>query len=134
MRILIADDSEIDQKVLASMLKRQGECQVVSSGSAVLEAIEKSYGEENPFGLLCLDIIMPDLAGHEVLQRIRNLEKAKKIAKADRLRIVMTTGLHDVKHILKATNLGCDGYVTKPVEKERLMIELSKMGLVVKWE
>lgn len=134
MRILIADDSETDLKILTGLLKRQGDCQTAVTGTEVLRVIKQAIENRTPFNLLCLDILLPDMAGHDVLTQIRNLEKSKSISKNDRLKIIMITGMHDVKNILKATNLGCDGYVTKPVDKERLMIELSKLGLVVSWE
>ena len=134
MHILIADDSEADQLILSSMMKRLGDCQVVSFGSAVLTAIQRNIEANTPFELLCLDIMLPDMGGHEVLQQVRQYEKSRSIPKAERLKILMTTGMHDVKHILKATNLGCDGYLTKPVSKERLMIELSKLGFATNWE
>ena len=86
---------------------------------------------KTPFDLICLDIKLPDIAGLEVLTKIRTKEKSNAAAKTAPAKIVMISGLSDVKSILNATTLGCDGYVTKPIDKERLMSELNKLGITV---
>lgn len=131
MRILIADDSSSDQNILLSMLKRFGECTLASSGQEAITMFSQALEAKTPFDLICLDIKLPDIAGHEVLTRIRAKEKIDVAAKKAPAKIVMISGLSDVKSILNATTLGCDGYVTKPIDKERLMGELNKLGITV---
>ena len=131
MRILIADDSSSDQNILLSMLKRFGECSLASSGQEAITMFSQALEAKTPFDLICLDIKLPDIAGHEVLTRIRAKEKIDVVAKIAPAKIVMISGLSDVKSILNATTLGCDGYVTKPIDKERLMGELNKLGITV---
>ena len=131
MRILIADDSSSDQNILLSMLKRFGDCSLASSGQEAVTMFSQALEAKNPFNLICLDIKLPDIAGHEVLTKIRAKEKDNAAAKSAPAKIVMISGLSDVKSILNATTLGCDGYVTKPIDKERLMSELNKLGITV---
>ena len=73
---------------------------------------------------------MPEMDGHEALKEIRALEEAKGIIPIKGVKIVMTTALDDSKNILASFKDQCDIYLTKPVDKARLLGELRRLKLI----
>ena len=68
--------------------------------------------------------------GQSALYQIRALEEAKGIIPIKGARIVMTTALDDSKNILASFKDQCDIYLTKPVDKAKLLGELRKLKLI----
>lgn len=103
-RILIADDEPDIVLALEFLMKKEGyEVQSVNDGEHALRAIEKS-----PPDLILLDIMMPNLDGYEVCQRIRSDPSLKDIV------IIMLTAKGREVEREKGFALGADLYITKP--------------------
>jgi len=103
-RILIADDESNIVLALEFLMKKEGyEVQTVSDGEHALRAIEKSRPD-----LILLDIMMPNLDGYEVCQRIRSDPSMKDIV------IIMLTAKGREVEREKGLALGADFYITKP--------------------
>jgi len=103
-RILIADDEPNIVLALEFLMKKEGyEVQTVSDGEEALRTIEKS-----PPDLILLDIMMPNLDGYEVCQRIRSDPSMKDIV------IIMLTAKGREVEREKGLALGADFYITKP--------------------
>jgi PAS domain S-box-containing protein len=113
MRILLAEDNTVNQKLATHVLEREGHhVQVARSGR---EAIGMLQREE--FDLVLMDIQMPELDGLQATAHIRQMERIS----GKRLPIVaMTaqTGDSDRQRCLKA---GMDAYVSKPIRASELM-------------
>ena len=104
--ILVADDSEVNRTLLRRQLERAGyRVTVVNDGRQALQKIESER-----FGLVLLDVLMPDLTGLEVLETVR-----KKYSVSD-LPIIMATSMDESADIVKAFSLGANDYVTKPFD------------------
>ena len=74
MRILIVEDEKVSRTKMETIMERWGACRSVETGRQALHHFEKAAGTDSPFQLVTLDIELPDLAGTEVLQRIRRIE------------------------------------------------------------
>ena len=74
--------------------------------------------------------MMPGMDGHQALKEIRALEDAKGIFSSEGAKILMTTALTDMKNKIDAFSGLCDGYLTKPIHKDRLLGELRKLNLI----
>lgn len=131
MKILIAEDTPVNQLLLTDFLKPYGECHIASDGFEALKMFERSLGEaEQSFDLLCLDILMPKMDGQAVLLAIRELERKKGIVEEERVKVLMITALDDSKNIMQALVKGkCEGYLTKPVSRAMLREQLVLLGL-----
>lgn len=127
MRILIADDNSINQKVLCKHLRMFGECEVASDGKTTWDMLRKAYHDEAPYSLLCLDIAMPEMDGYQVLSALREYEKEKGIEEISKVKVLMITAFYDEKTLFKAQN-DCQGYLLKPIKQEKLVEKLSLMG------
>ncbi len=127
MKILIIDDDAASLKVLALFMKRFGDIATASNGPAALELIKNSFAEKKYFDLFMIDIMMPEINGHELLQRIRTNEH--DIQKESPSRIIMVSALSDADNIMQAFKNNCDAYIVKPVRKEKLIDELAKLNI-----
>ncbi|HEX3075857.1 MAG TPA: response regulator [Lachnospiraceae bacterium] len=128
MRILIAEDDMISRKILFKFLERYGECDLVVDGLEALDAFLLSIKDDNPYDLICLDIMMPKLDGLKVLKSIIDIEQQRAIPQEKRSKIVMTTALTDVQLVQNAFDIGCDAYAAKPIDIAKLVEVLSKFG------
>lgn len=103
-RILIADDEPNIVLALEFLMKKEGyEVQTVDDGESVLLAIKECRPD-----LILLDIMMPNLDGYEVCQRIRSDPSMKDIV------IIMLTAKGREVEREKGLALGADFYITKP--------------------
>jgi len=74
-----------------------------------------------------LDISMPDLAGHEVLARIRSFEGARNISESRRAVVVMVTSHADRENIVSCLQQGCNDYIVKPFSLETIRDKMSRL-------
>ena len=113
--VLVVDDDPGVAAMIADYLIREGYgALTATSGKDALELALK----HRPFAIT-LDVIMPDMDGWEVLQRLKENPGTKDIP-------VIIISVADDKEIGFA--LGAVGYITKPVNKDRLIAEISRIG------
>ena len=105
-RILLVEDSPMNQQVATEILKRFG-CQVDAAGNG-LEAIERFESEE--YDLIFMDIQMPVMDGFEAARTIREKEGDKK-----HIPIVAMTALAMQGDREKCLAAGMDEYIAKPI-------------------
>ena len=86
--------------------------------------------DDDPYQLVCLDIMMPVMDGYQALVGIRNLEKERNIPQDKAVKVIMTTALNDEKNVKMAFELGCTVYSGKPIDQDRFEQALKKFGLV----
>jgi two-component system chemotaxis response regulator CheY len=128
-RYLIVDDEEICRELLTEMLRPWGKCDVARDGEEAIETFRRARDEGHSYDLVCLDIMMPGLNGHEVLERIRAQETEEGLYGPERTRVIMTTALADSKHLLQAFRNGCEAYVVKPFTQNDILTAIRRFGL-----
>jgi len=112
LRILLAEDSLVNQKLVLGLLAKQGHTAVVANNGK--EAVEAMASQD--FDLVIMDIQMPEMDGLEATARIRAEEKQKGV----RVPIMAMTA-----HALKGDRQRCldagmDGYIAKPIRAKQL--------------
>lgn len=130
MRILIAEDDFASRKMILKVLSVYGECDVTVDGMEAIDAFMMALEEENPYDLICLDVMMPIMDGYQALKNIREIEKEHNIPEDKSAKIIMTTALNEEKNVKKAFELGCTVYCGKPIDVEQLKKILEKLGLI----
>ncbi len=124
LRILIAEDNRINQKLAIKLVENMGHsAELVENGRQVLSAIK-----ESAFDLILMDVQMPDMDGLEATSIIRSNENGS----GQHIPIVAMTAhamIGDREQCLKA---GMDGYISKPVSPAELahVIERAMAGQV----
>ena len=120
LRILLAEDNVVNQKVATNLLEKQGHSVVVTSSGA--EALS-AYRRES-FDLILMDVQMPEMNGYDATQAIRATEKGT----GRHVPIVALTA-----HALKGDREGCldkgmDDYLSKPIHRQELIDLLDRLG------
>ncbi len=130
MRILIVDDDYGNRRVLESIFSAHGECVLAADGTDALARYVESFDAEMRFDLVLLDVMMPGCDGHEVLKTIRQEEERRGIMGRNGAKIVMVTALEDKASVLGAFRSGCEAYVVKPIDREKLIRTVQDLGLI----
>jgi two-component system, chemotaxis family, chemotaxis protein CheY len=130
MRILIVEDDPATQKLVQRYLSEYGDCDVTANGTEALNAFIDALSQNKPYDMICLDIMMPKMNGHQVLEAIRRVENDHEIKGLDGVKVIMTTALGDSKNVIGAFREGCEAYIVKPVKKDKLLAEMEKLGLI----
>ena len=114
MRLLLVEDDDHVAAALSAVLARHG-FQVVHarSGEEALQALLPA-GKE-PFGVVLLDLGLPDQDGYEVCGKIR---------KRSAIPVIMVTARSDVRSRIHGLNLGADDYVVKPYDTGELLARI----------
>jgi two-component system, chemotaxis family, chemotaxis protein CheY len=131
MRILIVEDDFISRNLLQHILSEFGQCDVAVDGQEAVDAFKQSWGETRPYDLICMDIMMPGLDGHEALAQIRDFEKQLVLQRPVETKVIMTTSLNDKKNVADSFYKGgASSYFVKPIDREKLLEELKLLGLL----
>lgn len=131
MKILIVEDDFAGRKLLQTMLKSYGECDVAFDGVEAVEACRIAIEESAHYDLICMDIMMPNKDGHEALKEIRQLEKDLLKGDMKEAKAIMVTALSDPKNVVEALYRGgAESYLVKPVTREKIQEELKKLKLL----
>lgn len=130
MRFLIVDDDFDSRKLLQKILRPYGECDVAVDGEEGVEAFKTALKENDPYDLISMDILMPNMDGQQCLREIREIEKEMGITIEKVVKVVMITGLDDSQEVHDAFFLGdATSYIVKPIRKQILIEEIRSLGL-----
>jgi CheY-like chemotaxis protein len=121
LRILLAEDNLVNQKVARRMLEKQHHSvTVVATGHEVLAAME-----QQPFDLILMDMQMPEMDGLQAAAAIRRREIRGKTHIAI-IALTANAMAGDRERCLRA---GMDGYVVKPLRSKDLLDEIKRIQI-----
>ena len=130
LKIILAEDDEGHATLIKRNLKRSGLLNEIihfKDGQETLNFLFDEKKEKNKVkdiaSLLLLDIRMPRVDGIEVLRRVKQDQKLKKMP------VIMITTTDDPREINKCHELGCSNYITKPIDYEKFVEAVRKLGL-----
>jgi adenylate cyclase len=103
--LLVVDDNEDNRYTLTRRLKRLGYTNVATAtnGREALEVLQA-----NPIDLVLLDIMMPDMNGYEVLERLKADPQRRHIP------VIMISAIEEVESVIRCIELGAEDYLSKP--------------------
>jgi two-component system chemotaxis response regulator CheY len=127
MLILIAEDEPVSCTVLKKFLSQYGPCTVVADGQQAVLEVKAAYERKQGYELVCMDLHMPVMNGHEAIREIRQYERANGILRPTR--IFVTTALDDMASVTEALLGKCTAYLMKPIDLNILRQELQAVGL-----
>jgi two-component system chemotaxis response regulator CheY len=128
MKILITEDDFVSRKLVNTFLAPLGEVDIAANGQEAFMAVKMAIDNNQPYDLICLDILMPEVDGIMTLKKIRQLEAQKGVNPEKVSKIIMTSGVSDKKYVVAAVQANCNGFLVKPIDKDRLFDEIRKLG------
>jgi PAS domain S-box-containing protein len=118
VRILLAEDNEINQEVALEILQASGfSCDIVANGKEAVDA-----AEENDYDLIFMDCMMPEMDGYEATRTIRRNEKAT----GRRMPIVALTANAMKGDRELCLESGMDDYLSKPLDPDEVVAMIGK--------
>jgi two-component system chemotaxis response regulator CheY len=129
MKTLIVEDDFTSRLLLQEILEAYGPVHIAVNGREAVEAVHAAMNAGEPYDLIGLDIMMPEMDGYEALQKIRSMEESRGILSSRGTKIFMITALDGVKNVVQAFRGLCDAYLFKPIDKARLLDRLRALGL-----
>ena len=130
VKILIAEDDEGHAELILEQLRSAGVSNEIvrfRDGQELWDYLMTAGRRIAPYDchgfLLLLDIVMPGMDGLEVLRRIKTDKQWHNLP------IIMLTTTDDPREIENCYTLGCNCYITKPMEYERFTEMLKRLGL-----
>lgn len=129
-RFLIVDDDALCRELLRQILTPFGECDLAVDGREGVDAVRLSLEDKTHYDLVCLDIMMPGMNGHQTLEEIRKIEREYGIGGLDGTKVIMTTALRDSKHCMQSFREGCEYYLTKPIDESKLLSHMHSLDIL----
>ena len=130
LKILIVEDDFPSCKILEEYLSEYGDSTTAVNGIEGVEAFKNALDAGTPYDLVCLDIMMPEMDGHEALRTIRQIEQKHGIFDPSGVSVIMTTAKDRSRDMIEAFDEGCASYIVKPVDQEKLVAEMQKLDLI----
>jgi adenylate cyclase len=104
--ILVVDDDRVNRMLLCRELERQGHrVATAEDGGRALAALRAE-----PFDLVLLDVLMPELDGYETLAQIERDEKLRHVP------VIMVSALEDIESVVRCIEMGAEDYLPKPFD------------------
>ncbi len=130
--ILVAEDDDGHAELIKAGLLESGVCNSIirfKNGVETWDFLNGTAEKENrdleKAYLLLLDINMPKMDGVELLQKVKSDELLKEIP------VIMLTTTDDPREVEACYKLGCNMYITKPVQFDKFAEVLNRMGLFI---
>lgn len=131
MKTLIVEDDFLARELLSTLISQYGECHLAKNGVEALGILTRALDENEPYDLVCLDIMMPKMDGQQTLLELRKLEEDRGVSGDQQTKVIMITAIDDSKNIMKAFRQGhCEAYLTKPLDRDKLIDHLKTLGLI----
>ncbi len=128
MKILIVDDSKLHREYIVGLLEQDGhQCIAAATGQ---EALAK-YKDSAP-DLIILDVVLPDIQGHEIAEKIRAYNKdPNQYNDVSWVPIIFLSGVTDESYLEKCILAGGDDYLNKPINRIILKAKIYAMERLV---
>jgi adenylate cyclase len=103
---LVVDDDAMNRMVLQRSLEREGHAvRVAANGRAALELLRSE-----PFDIVLLDVLMPEMDGLELLELIQSDDELRATP------VIMISALEDMASVVRCIELGAEDYLPKPID------------------
>ncbi len=122
LHILIAEDNQLNWRILQRILKKLGyDSKVVENGLDAVDATEAALAEARPYDLILMDIQMPKMDGIMATQEIFS-----RLPIEQQPQVVIVTANATPEYIEICRRIGTHGLVTKPIDKQRIADTLER--------
>jgi len=131
LRCLIVEDDELSRELLALQMEPYAQCDLASNGREGVDKFSVALESAEPYQLILLDIIMPEMDGLEAAKAIRALEDRQGITIDKGVQIIVLSSLSTPQDVIQAyVAAQSAAHLVKPVQPEKLVKTLRKLELI----
>lgn len=127
--IIMIEDDLGHARLIRKNLERAGICNRITHFDNGRSAVDYFFGSNNTFDanrmLILLDLNLPEVDGYEILAKLKSNPHTEDIP------VVVLTTTDNPKEVDKCYQLGCNVYITKPVEYDSFSEAIQKLGLML---
>ena len=130
VEIVMVEDDEGHARLIEKNIRRAGVNNPIKPFSNGTEAVRFLFGADGSGAinagrplLILLDLNLPDMTGVDILKRVKTNEHLKRVP------VVVLTTTDDAVEIQRCYDLGCNVYITKPVNYENFANAIRQLGL-----
>ena len=126
--IIMVEDDEGHAKLIERNLRRAGIANTIThlnTGPKAMEFLFSNPKIKDEQILVLLDLNLPEIDGYQILERLKTDPVTKNIP------VIVLTTTDNPKEINRCYDLGCNVYITKPVEYESFSAAIQKFGLML---
>ena len=130
VQIVMIEDDEGHARLIEKNIRRAGVNNPIAPFTNGSDAVRFLFGADGSGAvskskplLILLDLNLPDMTGVDILQRVKTNEHLKRVP------VVVLTTTDDAAEIQRCYDLGCNVYVTKPVNYENFANAIRQLGL-----
>jgi len=134
MRSLIVEYDPACCRIMFEVLRQNGECCFAENRDEGIEIFRQAWMNGRPIELVCLDIMMPNMEGTELLHLIHASSLGMLNEGFKQPKILLTTLMTETDTVAEYYHKLCDTYLVKPITAERLQEKLGMMGFVINSE
>jgi adenylate cyclase len=113
--VLVVDDDAVNRMVLQRSLEQEGHAvRVAPDGRAALEVLRR-----DPFDIVLLDVLMPEMDGFELLELLQADERLRQVP------VIMISALEDMESVVRSLEMGAEDYLPKPFDPALLRARIN---------
>lgn len=132
IKCLVVDDDQLGRELISFYLVGIANCEMAENGLQAVDMFRHAFENGEPYDLIILDIVMPEMDGHSAAMQIRQIEKEWGVAIGDGVNIIVLSSLHTPNDIIQAYVAARSvAHLVKPIKPEKLLKTLSKLGIFV---
>ena len=130
VRVLVVDDHQICRFATTQMCSRWGmRAEEAASGEEALRMVAAAQTAGDPYRMICLDLLMPEMDGAETARRLRETGPSGEQCAFDSsdMGIILITSTDELGELRRAVAAGCDAGLVKPVRESALMDAIQRV-------
>lgn len=132
VKCLVVDDDELGRELIAGYLQGVADCSMAKNGLQAVEMFRAAFEGGDPYHLIILDIVMPEMDGHSAAKEIRTIEKDWGVSITDGVSIIVQSALNTPHDVIKAyLSARSAAHLVKPIKPDMLLATLEKLGIGV---
>ena len=118
MKFLVVDDEATARVMVTVLLEDFGTVHEAADGEEALDKVGEAFSAGEPYDLICVDLSMPGLDGLELIEHLREVELSHE--KPYHSRLIVVSASRYPQDIMDAFKKQADGYLTKPVNVNKM--------------
>jgi len=134
LKILVVEDDFTSRTILMQFFSEYGVCHIAKDGLEAIRAFTNTYelNPPEPYDLICMDIMMPNMDGTQAARTIREIERGKGVEGTEyETAIIIASSVSDPATIIRACyECGANYYFVKPLSFSQMKQQMRKLNLI----